>query len=862
MSDDPTPLPEDGFTDVPPPAPAPPQDGPPPAQEPPKEILRPTAAVLCPVRRGRSGRPRRVAVALTADALWVQDTWQLRHVPLGTLTAIEERRHGKELVVTVGPEAAGERLRLTFGGAEEGRRWHEELQACRDQLPPDPPADGPPVPEGVTLLKQVPGVAQTALGRVEFTAAGSWLADRGLQIAAARRGADAVVGVVRIKCRELGPGARHVAGTAVRVEDAAVRERLRRRWFGEEVAALVRYTLILLAVQAGLILLAGLFCANATGFNPPTGETPLESLKSAGVGLALVYAWPLVLLVLLRVLRWPLLLGSVGLAVLAATLLRGLAVIVGHLLAVQNTGIDPATAKVWYLADPFDWALYLLGLVMAVRAWRLAREAPRILPPAAGTTSDGWRLGLLGLTGAYTVALLGFAGHSRYEMSYEMFRPAPDWRSLVDEAQLAFVEGLDASRRDDHATAERCYRRALQLWEARAGRAGARPDDQFNIGITLYNLALVCHNTGRIDEAEQLYERVVALGDRVDDAPGTDPSFARCVKRSRQVLDDLRDERTERQLRATDKQAIRKNEEAQVKVKKGEAGAEEDFVEAIALWEDALKQAKVPDHVKYCTTRLATAYLMLADVRQQLNKAREAEDALQKAISYGEEAVKSDPDGPAVKHNLEVARRMLDQQREEDLLQALERLVKVGRYADAAELLRKRVEEQEELLRTGQDREATARRLAFRLDRFALFLAHCPDKRVRDTKAAVRRARRATELQPDSVDYWYTLALVQYRNGEWKQSLESLEQLKAKEGEHSASDWFLIAMNRYRRNERKEAREAFQKADDWIEERKRQGEDDAGQRFQNEMMRPKLERQRREAEDLLNGKEPGGQGVG
>jgi tetratricopeptide (TPR) repeat protein len=709
----------------------------------------------------------------------------------------------------------------------------------------------------------VPGAAQTALGRVEFTAATAWLADRGLQIAAARRGADAVVGVVRIKCREVGPGARHVTGTAVRVEVAAAREQLRRRWFGEEVAALVRHTLILLAVQAGLLLLSGVFCAKLTKFNPPTGETPLESLQTMGLGLALVFAWPVVLLALLRVLRWPLLLGSVGLAVLAATLLRGLAVDVGHLLAVKATGVDAAEGKVWYLADPSDWAFYILGLVMAVRARRQAREAPRILPPAPGTTSGGWRLGLLALTGAYAVALVGFVGYKRYEVSYEMFRPAPAWPPLADEAQLAFDEGLEASRRDDHATAERAFRRALQLWEARAGRPGARPEDQFNIGITLYNLALTCHNTGRIDEAEQYYERVVALGDRlIGDVAGVDGNFSRCVKRSRQMLDDLRVDRTERLLKAKDEQGERKSEEAHIKAQKGEAGAEECYVEAIALWEDVLAQAKVREYLKFGTTRLASAYLMLGDLRQRLKKPREAEDALQKSIEYGEKALKLDPDRAVIKYNLDVARRMLDSQHEQELLQEYERLVKAKRYADASELWQKRVEEQEALLRTGQDREATVRRLSYRLDRYAWYLAHCPDKHVRDTKAAVRRARRATDLQPDSGEYWYTLALVQYRNGEWTDSLKSLEQVKAKDGEFTASDWFLTAMNRYQLKQRKEAREAFQKADDWVEERKRQAEDNAVLRFQYEMMRPNLDTQRREAEDLLNGKDPGGQGVG
>jgi hypothetical protein len=46
-------------------------------------------------------------------------------------------------------------------------------------------------------------------------------------------------------------------------------------------------------------------------------------------------------------------------------------------------------------------------------------------------------------------------------------------------------------------------------------------------------------------------------------------------------------------------------------------------------------------------------------------------------------------------------------------------------------------------------------------------------------EGAVRVARRPTELQPEVGVYRYTLATVQYRNGNWRDSLASLEKLKA-----------------------------------------------------------------------------------
>jgi tetratricopeptide (TPR) repeat protein len=133
---------------------------------------------------------------------------------------------------------------------------------------------------------------------------------------------------------------------------------------------------------------------------------------------------------------------------------------------------------------------------------------------------------------------------------------------------------------------------------------------------------------------------------------------------------------------------------------------------------------------------------------------------------------------------------------------------------------------------------------------------------VRDTAAAVRHARRATELQPEVGDHWYTLATAQYRNGDWRDSLASLEKLKAREGGFDASDWLLAGMNRQRLGQHAEARAALRKAAEWVEERQRQAEGNALLRLQLEMMRPSIEALRREAEGLIEGKSSEGDRVG
>jgi hypothetical protein len=117
-------------------------------------------------------------------------------------------------------------------------------------------------------------------------------------------------------------------------------------------------------------------------------------------------------------------------------------------------------------------------------------------------------------------------------------------------------------------------------------------------------------------------------------------------------------------------------------------------------------------------------------------------------------------------------------------------------------------------------------------------------------------------LQPEVGDYWYTLAMVQYRDGRWRESLASLDKVKAREGEFDASAWLLVAMNRQQLKQKDEARAALRKAGEWMAEQQRKAEGNALLRFQYETMRPSLEALKKEAENLIEGKDPGGERVG
>jgi tetratricopeptide (TPR) repeat protein len=801
--------------------------------------------------------------ALTADALWIQDTWRLRRVPLQSLDIVETRPGGTELILTFPAEASAERLTLTFASAAEAGRWGREIQDRLGQAGGEGQPDDRHVPDGVSLLGQRPDVPHVVLGQVEYTDRIPRRADRGLQLRAGMRGADAVVELQLRKLPELAWRARQVSGLAVRVEDAGERQRLRLCWYAEEIASLCNHLLVLLILQAVLLFLMGVVCSRLSPLDAPSGETPTERLMAAALGLAMLCAWPLVLVVGLRVLRWPQLLRPVGLAVLAATTGRGLIVWAAHFLAVRVAGATLGQSKLWVLADPVDWAFVIAGAVLCAKAWRLGGHAPEILPPEvqAAAARKGWSGGLLAVTGVYAVVVLGFIGISRYEASAYVLQPGVDPRR-EHEALLALNEGSAQANKGDLDAAERSWQRALRLWEELTARRAAPPLYRANLAATLNNLGWIRDRRGRLDEAEPYYARAVALMDALPADLPLDALFKQNMAETRQILEGLRGGKSAKVLDEKDRLACRKYEEAHVKADKADAAAEGLYTEAIALWEEILPQATSEQYRRTAPTRLVEAYLLLAELQQRFGKRAQAEASLGKAIDYGEKAVRLEPERALARHNLDVARRQLDGLRDQSLQEEISKLWTAERFADIGDLCRRAIAEQEEQVRLGKDRELAVRRLAYRLDRFAWFLAHCPDGRVRDTKAAVTQARRATELQPDAGDFWFTLTVVQYRNGDWHESLASLEKLKAREGGLDGSGWLVSAMDLYQLKRREEARAAFRKAVEWIDERRRQAEDNPLLRFQFEMMRPGLEALRREAEHLIEGRDPSADRVG
>src|SRR5262249_48803314 len=134
------------------------QDSPTPVVKQVGEMIAPTNASLR--QEGGAKRARRAAVmaALTPDALWIQDTAQLRAIASQELE-IALPGNGAELAIFRALPGGQEKFTLTFGDSTQAKRWYDKIQACLSNFSPAEPRCGRVVPEVVALVRRAPDVA-------------------------------------------------------------------------------------------------------------------------------------------------------------------------------------------------------------------------------------------------------------------------------------------------------------------------------------------------------------------------------------------------------------------------------------------------------------------------------------------------------------------------------------------------------------------------------------------------------------------------------------------------------------------------------------------------------------------------------
>jgi tetratricopeptide (TPR) repeat protein/tRNA A-37 threonylcarbamoyl transferase component Bud32 len=103
------------------------------------------------------------------------------------------------------------------------------------------------------------------------------------------------------------------------------------------------------------------------------------------------------------------------------------------------------------------------------------------------------------------------------------------------------------------------------------------------------------------------------------------------------------------------------------------------------------------------------------------------------------------------------------------------------------------------------------------LNGYAWYLVDCPDITIRDSERALTLVERALKKRPDKGNFWNTLGVARYRQGDWSSALTALEKsMELCEG-GDACDWFFLAMVWARLDNLPTARTWHAKALAWLD---------------------------------------------
>jgi serine/threonine protein kinase/Flp pilus assembly protein TadD len=242
--------------------------------------------------------------------------------------------------------------------------------------------------------------------------------------------------------------------------------------------------------------------------------------------------------------------------------------------------------------------------------------------------------------------------------------------------------------------------------------------------------------------------------------------------------------------------------------------------------------------------QLAEAHLMLARALRGMGQSRAAEESFNRSLEFWTQAVKDWPAEP--RHRWKLAILELDMgsllfeggRRPEalkhyrhciDLVQALDKESPGAR--DNQELLGECLAGMGDLFLAEGDREKAAehyhRALAIKeevvarnpdnasvANDLAWFLAVCADPGFRDPARAASLALKVVQQVPENGDFWNTLGVAQYRQGQWMEAVVSLEKANRIHQERDEGTWWFLAMAHWHLRQKEAARTCYDRADE------------------------------------------------
>src|SRR5262249_11320685 len=111
------------------------------------------------------------------------------------------------------------------------------------------------------------------------------------------------------------------------------------------------------------------------------------------------------------------------------------------------------------------------------------------------------------------------------------------------------------------------------------------------------------------------------------------------------------------------------------------------------------------------------------------------------------------------------------------------------------------------------------------LNDLAWALVSRSDSPLRDPAWAIELAKKSVEIASGSREAWNTLGVAHYRAGDWKEAAAALERSMQLPGGGDAHDLLFMAMIRGRQGDGGQAHRWFDRAREWIDRNKPQGDE-------------------------------------
>ena len=376
---------------------------------------------------------------------------------------------------------------------------------------------------------------------------------------------------------------------------------------------------------------------------------------------------------------------------------------------------------------------------------------------------------------------------------------------------------------------EQHTRRAAEIWERLATRFPDELDYRHYLAATLNELGIVLAVTDRSKEAEAALRRSLAESEKIAQEFPAEPGY---------------------QLRA----ATSRTDLGRFLLDRGRF-AEAEATSRCALESMSKLAATYPDVPGYAHG-VGMILNNLGTLARDQGRLAEARRTLEESIRRHRAALKANPHHPHVLQTAcdaygglsDTLLRMGNYSQAADAALELPRVApndweshyQASRYLERCALLAQQdanrpEAERKALSQAYADRASRLRTEAFQRipassvgasvsNNLAWELATAADPKVRRPAEALGLAKKAVGLAPKDGCFWNTLGVAQYRAGDRKGAIESLGKSMESSSGGSPIDWFFLAMAHWQLKHTEEARKWYDKAAQWMEQKKPQGE--------------------------------------